>query len=112
MFLCVLGQVFFRYFLGDPTTWSDELARYLFVWCSLLGWVIAARRRSHLAIGSLPERASPSCFPEICSTTCVPSTLTIDAAQRELLRGLLDERGLQATGGVEPPASGQLELGT
>lgn len=59
MFACVLGQVFFRYFLGDPTTWSDELARYLFVWCSLLGWVIAARRRSHLAIGSLPERASP-----------------------------------------------------
>ena len=59
MFACVLGQVFFRYFLGNPTTWSDELARYLFVWCSLLGWVIAARRRSHLAIGSLPDRASP-----------------------------------------------------
>jgi len=59
MFACVLGQVFFRYFLGDPTTWSDELARYLFVWCSFLGWIIAARRRSHLAIGSLPERASP-----------------------------------------------------
>ncbi len=59
MFACVLGQVFFRYFLGDPTTWSDELARYLFVWCSFLGWVIAARRRSHLAIGSLPERAPP-----------------------------------------------------
>jgi TRAP-type C4-dicarboxylate transport system permease small subunit len=59
MFACVLGQVFFRYFLGNPTTWSDELARYLFVWCAFLGWVIAARRRSHLAIGSLPERASP-----------------------------------------------------
>ena len=59
MFACVLGQVGFRYFLGDPLTWSDELARYLFVWCSFLGWIVAARRRSHLAIGSLPERASP-----------------------------------------------------
>jgi TRAP-type C4-dicarboxylate transport system permease small subunit len=59
MFACVLGQVVFRYFLGDPTTWSDELARYLFVWCAFLGWVIAARRRSHLAIGSVPQRASP-----------------------------------------------------
>ena len=59
MFACVLGQVVFRYFLGDPLTWSDELARYLFVWCAFLGWVIAARRRSHLAIGSLPQRASP-----------------------------------------------------
>jgi uncharacterized protein YecE (DUF72 family) len=29
----------------------------------------------------------------------------------QLLRGLLDERGLTATGGVEPPATGQLELG-
>ena len=59
MFACVLGQVGFRYLLGDPLTWSDELARYLFVWCALLGWIIAARRRSHLAIGTLPERASP-----------------------------------------------------
>ena len=59
MFACVLGQVGFRYFLGDPLTWSDELARYLFVWCALLGWIIAARRRSHLAIGTLPERAGP-----------------------------------------------------
>ena len=59
MFACVLGQVVFRYFLNDPITWSDELARYLFVWCAFLGWVIAARRRSHLAIGSLPQRATP-----------------------------------------------------
>jgi TRAP-type C4-dicarboxylate transport system permease small subunit len=59
MFACVLGQVGFRYFLGDPLTWSDELARYLFVWCAFLGWIIAARRRSHLAIASLSERAPP-----------------------------------------------------
>lgn len=59
MFACVLGGVVFRYFLNDPLTWSDELARYLFVWCAFLGWVIAARRRSHLAIGSLAQRASP-----------------------------------------------------
>ena len=60
MFACVLAQVFFRYFLDSPLTWSDELARYLFVWCAFLGWVIAARRRSHLAITTvqsrLPER--------------------------------------------------------
>jgi TRAP-type C4-dicarboxylate transport system permease small subunit len=50
MFACVLGQVVFRYFLGSPLVWSDELARYLFVWCAFLGWVIAARKRSHLAV--------------------------------------------------------------
>lgn len=56
MFLCVLGQVVFRYFLGSPLVWSDELGRYLFVWCAFLGWVIAARRRSHLAIAVGGER--------------------------------------------------------
>ena len=45
MFGCVIAQVFFRYFLGSPLTWSDELGRYLLVWCSFLGWIIAARRR-------------------------------------------------------------------
>jgi TRAP-type C4-dicarboxylate transport system permease small subunit len=58
MFACVLAQVIFRYFLNDPLTWSDELARYLFVWCAFLGWVIAARRRSHLAITMLQSRLS------------------------------------------------------
>jgi len=56
MFACVLAQVVFRYFLGSPLTWSDELARYLFVWCAFLGWVIAARRRSHLAVTMGRER--------------------------------------------------------
>ena len=56
MFACVLAQVVFRYFLGSPLTWSDELARYLFVWCAFLGWVVAARRRSHLGVTIGRER--------------------------------------------------------
>lgn len=59
MFACVLGQVVFRYFLGSPLVWSDELARYLFVWCSFLGWIVAARRRSHLGIAVVGERLGP-----------------------------------------------------
>ncbi|MDH5287979.1 MAG: TRAP transporter small permease [Betaproteobacteria bacterium] len=59
MFACVLAQVIFRYFLGSPLTWSDELARYLFVWCAFLGWVIAARRRSHLAVTMGRDRLGP-----------------------------------------------------
>jgi len=59
MFACVLAQVFFRYFLDSPLTWSDELARYLFVWCAFLGWVVAARRRSHLAVTIGRARMSP-----------------------------------------------------
>ncbi len=59
MFACVLAQVVFRYFLGDPLVWSDELARYLFVWCSFLGWVIAARKRAHLSVSIGIERLGP-----------------------------------------------------
>jgi TRAP-type transport system small permease protein len=59
MFLCVLAQVVLRYVFDRPLVWSDELARYLFVWCAFLGWIVAARRRSHLAIGVLAERRGP-----------------------------------------------------
>jgi TRAP-type transport system small permease protein len=59
MFACVLVQVVFRYFFGDPLVWSDELARYLFVWCSFLGWVIAARKRSHLFVSIAADRLPP-----------------------------------------------------
>jgi TRAP-type C4-dicarboxylate transport system permease small subunit len=59
MFACVLGQVVFRYFLGSPLVWSDELARYLFVWCAFLGWIVAARKRSHLGIAVVAERSGP-----------------------------------------------------
>lgn len=59
MFACVLAQVVFRYFFGDPLVWSDELARYLFVWCSLLGWIVAARKRSHLSVSMVKDRLNP-----------------------------------------------------
>ena len=59
MFLCVLVQVILRYGFDRPLVWSDELARYLFVWCAFLGWVIAARRRSHLAITVVADRFGP-----------------------------------------------------
>ena len=59
MFLCVLAQVVLRYVFDRPLVWSDELARYLFVWCAFLGWIVAARRRSHLAIGVVAERCGP-----------------------------------------------------
>ena len=44
---------------STPLVWSDELARYLFIWCAFLGWTIAARRRSHLAITLVADRSPP-----------------------------------------------------
>jgi TRAP-type C4-dicarboxylate transport system permease small subunit len=59
MFLCVLVQVILRYGFDRPLVWSDELARYLFVWCAFLGWIVASRRRSHLAITVVADRFGP-----------------------------------------------------
>ena len=56
IFLCVLVQVVFRYVFNSPLTWSEELARYLFIWCAFLGWIVASRRRSHLAMTFVADR--------------------------------------------------------
>jgi len=55
----VLLQVFFRYVLNDPLTWSEELARYLFIWCAFLGWIVASRKRSHLAMTFVVDKMPP-----------------------------------------------------
>lgn len=55
----VIAQVVARKFF-EPLVWSEELARYLFIWVSFLGWAIASRRRSHVSIGMLVDRVGPS----------------------------------------------------
>lgn len=52
--LNVLWQVFTRFVLGDPSAFTDELARYLLIWVGLLGSSYATGQRLHLAIDLLP----------------------------------------------------------
>ncbi len=59
IFVVVLLQVFFRYVLNSPLIWTEELARYLFVWLCFVGWVIAGRGGHHIAIGLLRDRLPP-----------------------------------------------------
>lgn len=56
IFALVLAQIVWRYGLGSPLVWSEEAARYLYVWVALLGWAVAARRGTHIAIGMLADR--------------------------------------------------------
>jgi TRAP-type C4-dicarboxylate transport system permease small subunit len=42
--------------LNAPLAWTDELAQYLLVWCGFVGWIIAARRRSHIRITIFAEK--------------------------------------------------------
>ena len=48
--LNVLWQVFTRFVLRDPSSFTEELARYLLIWVGLLGASYAAGKKMHLAI--------------------------------------------------------------
>lgn len=48
--LNVLWQVFTRFVSRDPSSFTEELARYLLIWVGLLGASYAAGKKMHLAI--------------------------------------------------------------
>lgn len=56
----VVWQVFSRYILNAPSTFTDELARFLLIWVSLLGAAYYSGQNMHIAINVLPDRLSPS----------------------------------------------------
>jgi TRAP-type C4-dicarboxylate transport system permease small subunit len=55
MLACTVWQVVSRYFLGISTSFTDELARFLFIWVSLLGAAYVFGKRGHIAITGLIE---------------------------------------------------------
>ncbi len=58
MVLLVLAQVVARKFF-EPLVWSEELARYTFIWVAVIGWVLAGRNQSHIRISLVTDRAGP-----------------------------------------------------
>ncbi len=54
--LNVLWQVFTRFILKNPSSFTEELARYLLIWIGLLGAGYVAGRKMHLAIDVLINR--------------------------------------------------------
>lgn len=48
--LVLFAGVVWRYFFVDPLTWSDEIARTLFVWLAFIGAAIGVKRRLHSAV--------------------------------------------------------------
>ena len=56
----VVLQVTSRYVFNNPTSWSEELARYLFVWITFLGAAVVIRKRRHVDVTVLTDRLPPS----------------------------------------------------
>lgn len=56
MVLNVTWQVFSRYVLGDPSSFTDELSRYSMIWLGLLGAAFVSGKQGHLAIDVFVEK--------------------------------------------------------
>jgi len=59
MLVVVSAQVWYRFVLNDPLTWSEEVARYLFVWISFIGSAVGVRSHVHLGIDLIDKILSP-----------------------------------------------------
>lgn len=57
--LCVVWQVVSRYILNVPSTFTDELARFLLIWVSLLGAAYLSGQNAHVSIDLFSQRLSP-----------------------------------------------------
>ncbi len=73
MVVNVLWQVATRFLLRNPSSFTEEIARYLLVWVGILGGAYAVGKRIHLAIDLLPSKlegrrkAALELFIEVCT---------------------------------------------
>ena len=63
MVLNVLWQIASRFLLGRPSSYTEELARYLLIWLGLLGATFALGQGLHIALTGLVDRVASSAGP-------------------------------------------------
>ena len=59
MVILVFGNVVLRYGFNTGITISEELSRWLFVYVTFLGAIVAMREHAHLGVDSLVKRLPP-----------------------------------------------------
>lgn len=60
MIVLVFMNVILRYFFNSGITWSEEMARYLFVWIIYIGAIGAMRDNTHLGMDTVIRRLPPT----------------------------------------------------
>lgn len=58
MVILVCWQVFTRYVLSSPATWTEEFVSYMFAWMALLGSSIVFGERDHMNIPVVVDKMS------------------------------------------------------
>lgn len=62
MVVVIAAQVWYRFVLNDPLSWSEEAGRYLFVWISFMGAAAGVRYQVHLGIDLMDKLLSPAAY--------------------------------------------------
>lgn len=62
----VAAQVITRYLLKVPLPWSEEVARYMFIWLVWVGAAYATKEKRHISIDVLVTRI-PNAGRKVCS---------------------------------------------
>ena len=72
--LVIFYQVVMRYVFNASPAWTEELARFLFVWMSWLGMSLTQKRGEHICIELLTQKLKGKC---LAATTIIAHILTI-----------------------------------
>ncbi|QHE88949.1 TRAP transporter small permease [Hydrogenophaga sp. BPS33] len=72
MVLMVFGNVVMRYGFNSGITLSEELSRWLFVWMTFMGAIVALNERAHLGTDSLVSR-----LPVLGRKLCLAASLAL-----------------------------------
>jgi len=100
MVILVFGNVVLRYAFNSGITVSEEVSRWLFVWLTFLGAIVAMREHAHLGVDSLVKRL-PTAGKKFC---LILSQLLMLYATWLLLRGSWEQTLINWD--VAAPASG------
>jgi TRAP-type C4-dicarboxylate transport system permease small subunit len=58
LIIACVGQVFFRFALNHSLSWTEELARYMFIWMHMIGASLLIETRGHATVTVILELLS------------------------------------------------------
>lgn len=95
--LSTTWQVVSRYLLGDPSSWTEELARFALIWAGLLGAVYAYRTHAHIGIDVLTRKLSErnravlEVFSALCVIAFALSVAVVGGTNLVLIAAMLEQ---------------------
>ena len=94
MVVLVFGNVFLRYGFNSGITISEELSRWLLVWLSFLGAIVALRQHAHLGVDTLVRVLPPAgkrvCFIASYALMLYADSLLLIGSWKQTIIGLGD----------------------